>query len=195
MKMHFNFVDVIIAAYAWLGAVRGRRNGLAAELPWAISWAVALFTGSGIYRWTSRGLESAGHAAGVTFGLFGFAAVLVAAYLMVRKLRRRIGRLAEMKVSGDQSRRRWGAVAGGLRAFLFCSCLILFFSLLPLGILKKPFTEGSFIGRIVIGLHTTAPREGTRSTPSGRHGDHTAVESRSQSINSPPFTSITSPVM
>jgi hypothetical protein len=176
--MHFNLLDLAVLVYVGMSVFIGRRNGLAAELPWAVSWAVALFTGSGLYHWTSKGLFSLSEATGNTVGLIGFLAIVVGAYVVVRRLRSRIKLMAEEKFPDEKTQKRWGAVVGGLRGLLLCGFLILFISLLPIGPLRKPFTEGSFAGRVMMAIarpvyDLTHERESSRP-PSTNHPPRSA---------------------
>jgi uncharacterized membrane protein required for colicin V production len=147
--MRFNLVDLAVILYVLYGVWMGRRRGMARETAWAIGWAVSLLTGSGIYRWTARGLDQVGQASGLTYGIFGFVAVLVGAYLLVLRLRWRIRTQLEKRLPDPHLQKTGGMIAGGARTLLLSSFLILFIMLLPIGFLRDPFQKGSFIGRIL----------------------------------------------
>jgi len=147
--MRFNLVDIAVLAYMGYAVWMGRRRGMAKEVPWALGWLVALFTGSGIYRWTTRGLEQASQATGITFGIFGFLVILIGGYLMVLKLRARIRTILEKKYPDSNLQKTGGMIAGGLRALWLSSVLILFVMLLPVGFLREPFQKGSLVGRML----------------------------------------------
>jgi uncharacterized membrane protein required for colicin V production len=147
--MHFNFADIAILAYVVFGVIWARRRGLGVEVQSAVGWLVAMLTGSGIYRWTTRGLEQVSHATGLSFGIFSFVAIFVVAWLMVRRLKGRIRDYAEKQFAESRHLRNTAMIAGGLRAFFLSSFVMLFIMILPIGFLRKPFQEGSLVGRVL----------------------------------------------
>lgn len=147
--MNWNLIDLVALAYVIWGIFRGYRRGVAAELPSVVGWGVSLFTGSGIYRWTMRGFAQLSDVAGQSFGAAGFVIVLVGSYFLIRQLRRHIRTWAEKRVNEESLQKKLGAAAGGFRALLLSSFLILFLGLLPVGPLREPFTKDSFVGRVL----------------------------------------------
>src|ERR1043166_8235045 len=123
--MHFNLIDVVILGYVVFGVMWARRRGLGVEVQSAVGWFVAMLTGSGIYRWTTRGLEQVSHATGLSFGILSFLAIFVVAWLMVRRLKGRIRSYAEKKFAESRHLRGVAMAAGGLRAFFLSSFVML----------------------------------------------------------------------
>lgn len=147
--MHFNLIDIAILAHVVFGVLWARRRGIGVEVQSAVGWFVAMLTGSGIYRWTTKGLEQVTHATGLSFGMFSFIAIFVVAYLMVRRLKGRIRSRAERTFAESKHLRVAAMMAGGLRALFLSSFVMLFIMILPIGFLRSPFQEGSLVGRVL----------------------------------------------
>lgn len=147
--MHFNLIDIALLAYVVFGAIWARRRGIGVEVQSAAGWFVAMLTGSGIYRWTTKGLEQVSHATGLTLGIFSFITIFVAAYLVVRRLKQRIRAHAERRFAESEHLRHIGMIAGGLRALFLSSFVMLFIMILPIGFLRNPFQAGSLVGRVL----------------------------------------------
>lgn len=148
--MNFNLLDILSLAYIAFSIYRGRRNGLAAELPGLISITAALVAGGGLFHWSERLVEKTATFAGESGGLTTFLGVVIATVVLWRYFQARIRQWAEQRFLDDNLRRRGGMVAGGLRSFGLCALVMVLASTLPIGVLRKPFTTGSFIGRIVM---------------------------------------------
>ncbi len=147
--MHWNLVDVAVLAYMAYGLVMGYVRGMAKEVPWALGWAVSLLTGTGIYRWTTRGMEQLSEATGLTFGIVGLIFVFVGGYFLVRRIRWRIRTYLETRFTDAKIQKTGGMIAGAVRTLLLSSFLIIFVMLLPVGPLRAPLKEGSFFGRVL----------------------------------------------
>lgn len=148
--MGFNLLDILVAGYIAWGAWRGARRGLAHVLPGLISITVLILTGYGMYHWTGKAVVQTEHLLGRTTGLFGFVAAMVAAIVIVRLFRAKIRAWAAKQFPDPPAQKRAGAIAGGLRALIIGSTVIVFFGLLPLNPFRAPFANGSFIGRNLI---------------------------------------------
>jgi hypothetical protein len=105
---------------------------------------VIFLTGCGIFRWVDRGVTAASQGTGL--GLFGFFSAVAVAFYVGWRIRRHLHDWAEKKYPDKKTQRWAGAGAGAARAFFIAAYVVLFFSLQPIGFLKKPFTEGSFFG-------------------------------------------------
>jgi len=147
--MHFNLIDIAILAYVVFSVIWARRRGIGVEVQSAAGWLVAMLTGSGIYRWTTKGLEQFSHATGLSFGIVSFLAIFVVAWLMVRRLKGRIRNYAEKRFAESPHLRVAAMVVGGLRALFLSSFVMMFIMMLPIGFLRSPFQEGSLIGRVL----------------------------------------------
>jgi uncharacterized membrane protein required for colicin V production len=156
--VRFNFVDFFTLAYVLFGSRRGRTRGLGGELPRLIGVSLFFVTGGGLYHWTETLMIQMSAPARQTSGALGLIGVLVGAYFVARQIRARVRSWAEQNFPGDRTQKLGGCVAGGLRAFVIASCLILFFSALPLGFLVAPFRQGSLVGRTLNRLVAPARR-------------------------------------
>lgn len=147
--MRFNLIDIAILAYIVFGVLWARRRGLGVEVQSAVGWLVAMLTGTGIYRWTTKGLDQVSHATGLSFGILSFVAIFVIAWLMVRRLKWRIQSFTERRFAESPRLRILTMIAGGLRALFLSSFVMMFIMMLPIGFLRSPFQEGSLVGRVL----------------------------------------------
>jgi uncharacterized membrane protein required for colicin V production len=146
-RMKINVIDLLVLFYLAYGANRGRRRGFARELPRAFGSTLAFVSGFGVYRWAGKLLSEASHLAGQTTSGLTFLGIVIGAIMLVRHFRTRIRTWAEAKYPDEGFQKRAGTVAGLIRTLMLSSTVILFISIAPLGFLRKPFTEGSLVGR------------------------------------------------
>jgi uncharacterized membrane protein required for colicin V production len=140
--MKFNFVDILTLAFVGVVALRGWKRGLPREFPPLISAAVVFVVGAGLYRLTVGVLSEASRAIAQLTGGIGFLGVLVLAFFLLRHFKRRMREWAEKQYSEKQTQKRWGAIAGAVRALLWASIAILFLSHL----MHTTFAENSLFG-------------------------------------------------
>jgi hypothetical protein len=148
--MGFNLIDAAAAAYVGLATWRGRRRGLAYELPRTLKVLVLALTGAGLWHWTGAALGEVARATRLRLGAVGGVGAVTAAFFLVQHFKAQIRAWAARRFSESGLQRRGGALLGGLHALVLSSFLIVFTGLLPLGPLKAPFARGSFIGRNLI---------------------------------------------
>lgn len=148
--MRFNFVDILVAAYLIYGTMRGRIRGFSRELPRAVSVTLAFTTGFGLYRSSERLISGLGHLAGQTSGAVGFVTVVVGAFFLMRQFRGRIRDWAAKRYPDENFQRRAGAAAGFIRTVTISAFVFVLISFLPINLLRRPFTEGSLFGRVVV---------------------------------------------
>lgn len=138
-------IDLLALAYIGFGVYRGRRCGLPVVLPSLVSWLVFFVTGCGLYKWTGRALFAAGRVTGVSLGVIGFLAVIVATYLFIRRFRIKIRDWAKQHFDAEQQKTT-GGIAGGVRAFLLVALVLMVIAHAPLRFVP----EGSLLGRGLI---------------------------------------------
>lgn len=148
--MGFNILDLAVLAYVGFGAWRGFRNGFAKEVPRVVGWLVFTITGYGLFRWLARGLHSASQMTGYTVGIVGIVGVIVGAWLLSGLIRRRMSEHAAQSVADDGKQRTLGMITGGVRTLVIACFVIVYLGLLPIGVLNRPFANGSFFGRTLI---------------------------------------------
>ncbi len=148
--MSFNLLDIGTVVYVAYAVWRGRRRGLAFELPRVLKVFVLAFTGAGLWHWTGAALDQFSKLTRQHVGTIGGAGLMVAAYFLVQHFKAQIRAWAEKKFPDGTLQRRGGAVLGGLHALVLSSFLIVFIGLFPGNPLKGPFAQGSFIGRNLI---------------------------------------------
>lgn len=166
--MSFNFADILVAAYLIYGTFLGRARGLSRELPRVVSVTLAFTTGFGLYRASERLISGLAHMAGQTSGAVSFVAMAIGAFFLMRQFRERIRDWTAKRYPDENLQRRAGAVAGFIRTATMSAFVFVFISFLPIDFLKRPFTEGSLFGRVVVrlvrpmyelshGWHSTTP--------------------------------------
>jgi uncharacterized membrane protein required for colicin V production len=139
-------LDFVALAYIGYAALKGRKRGLSTELPGAISIAIFLATGCGLYRWTGRAFVEFNHLTGQTLNALGFAGLVAATVASVRYLRQRARDWVERRYDISQ-RKLGGMMVGAGRAFLLVCVALLVLAHWPLHSLTRPFTESSALGR------------------------------------------------
>lgn len=148
--MGFNIFDILVVAYTGYGSVRGFRRGLGNELPRLIAILLFVLTGWGISHWIRSGLGEIQHLTGQTIGGVGFIGLYVASFYLAKFIRGHTSRWVLKHVPNPEHQKKCGVGAGGFRALVLGCTLIVFLGLMPLGFLKTPFSQGSFIGRNLI---------------------------------------------
>jgi hypothetical protein len=146
----FNLLDLLGLAYIAFSAYRGRRSGLAAELPGLISVTAALVAGGGLFHWSEQLITKTALLTGQTSGLTTVLGILLATFVLWRHFKSRIQQWTAQQFPAPETQRRGGIAAAGLRAFGMCALFFLLASTIPIGEFRKPFTRGSAIGRVVM---------------------------------------------
>ena len=165
--MRFNFADILVVAYLVYGTIRGRIRGLSRELPRVVSVTLAFTTGFGLYRTSERLIAGLAHVTGQASGAVSFVAVAVGAFFLMRQFRGRIGDWAAKRYADERRQRRAGAAAGFIRTATISAFVFVFISFLPIDLVRRPFTEGSLFGRVVVKL--------VRPVYALSHGRHSAA--------------------
>jgi uncharacterized membrane protein required for colicin V production len=160
--VNYNLLDFLCLAYIGISLYRGRRAGLAAELPGLVSITAALVAGGGLFHWSERLVTTTATLTGQPRGLGSFLGILVATIIVWRAGRARIRQWAANRFPDAATQRRGGMVAGGLRAAGVCALLFLLASTLPVGEFRKPFTRGSLFGSFVMKVIRPAYAAATR---------------------------------
>ncbi len=142
-------IDLLIAAYVALAARRGRRRGLAAELPGAFSITVFALTGWGLFKIMWRGLSQAGTLTARSAPLLTFFGLVAGSIFLWRKMRERVRWVAQ-KWPEPRHQRLGGGIAGGVRAFVLSATLLLILAHWPLHGMTRWIAESSFLGRALI---------------------------------------------
>ena len=148
--MTVNLADILVVAYLIYGTIRGRLRGLTRELPKVVSATLALTTGFGLYRASERLISRLGHLAGQSSGAVGFVTVTAGAFFLVHQFRSRIRDWAAKRYADETLQRRAGAAAGFIRTTAMSALVFVFISFLPIDWVRRPFTEGSLFGRVVV---------------------------------------------
>lgn len=142
-------VDLLVLIWTGFAVWRGRRRGLTGEFPSAASATIFFVTGCGLFKWMYRGLSQASAVTHQSLGIFTFVGLLVAAVILWRKTQAHLTKLAGRYVT-EQRQRLAGGIAGGVRAFVVCSTLLLILAHWPLHAMTRWIVEGSFVGRGLI---------------------------------------------
>jgi hypothetical protein len=122
---------------------------LSRELPRVISVTSAFTLGFGLYRISERLLGELAHLAGQASGPVTFVGTAVGGFFVMRQFRGRIRDWADQRWTDPNLQRKAGAVAGLIRTATISAFVFVFISFLP-GFVKRPFTEDSFFGRVVV---------------------------------------------
>ena len=142
-------IDLLVLAYIAFAAWRGRKRGLVVELPMAASSAIFFVTGCGLFNWMYRGLSKASALTGQSLGVFTFVGLIVASYILWRTLTARLGKAAGKYVT-EHRHRLAGGSAGGVRALVLASTLLLILVHWPLHAFTRGLAEGSLFGRVLV---------------------------------------------
>ena len=139
-------LDLLILVFIAFSVRRGRKRGIIVEAPGAVSLAIFFFSGWGLFKILYKGLAYSSEKVGHSVGLLTFIALIVATIVLWRKIRKRIRERAE-KLCPESKRSLAGAIAGGVKAFLLSSIILLIFAHGPLRSMTRGFAEGSLLGR------------------------------------------------
>jgi uncharacterized membrane protein required for colicin V production len=144
-----NFLDWLTLLFVAFGGWRGHKRGIIAEAPGTVSLLVFFFTGWGLMKSVYRGLVFSSEMVGHSVGVFTFIGLVIATVVLWKKIRARIRMRAE-RLCPEAYRPRAGAIAGGLKALLLASIVLLILAKGPLRGLTRGFAEGSVLGRALI---------------------------------------------
>jgi uncharacterized membrane protein required for colicin V production len=142
-------VDLFVLAHLAFAAWRGRRRGFVIEFPSAASIGIFFVTGCGLFKWLYRILSEVNTKASQSLGVFTFIGLILAAFTLWKKSKAHLAQLAGRCISEDRQRTA-GAIAGGVRAFLVVSTLLLILAHWPLHGMTRWITESSLLGRLLI---------------------------------------------
>jgi uncharacterized membrane protein required for colicin V production len=142
-------VDLLVLLWIAFAVWRGRRRGLTGEFPTAASATVFFVTGCGLFKWMYRGLSEVSTATHQSLGIFTFVGLLVAAFILWRKTQAHLTKLAGKYVT-EKRQRLAGGIAGGVRALVVCSTLLLILAHWPLHGTTRWIAESSLLGRLLI---------------------------------------------
>jgi uncharacterized membrane protein required for colicin V production len=142
-------VDLLVLAHVALATWRGRRRGLTVEFPSAASLAVFFVTGCGLFKWMYKILAEVNTRIGQSVGVLTFVGLLFGAYALWKKSKAHLAAGAG-RICNDQHQRNAGAIAGGIRALLLDSTLLLILAHWPLHGLTRWMAESSLLGRLLI---------------------------------------------
>jgi uncharacterized membrane protein required for colicin V production len=142
-------VDLLVLGQISFAVWRGWKRGLTGELPSATSIGIFFVTGCGLFKWMYRVLSEVSTKTGQSLGVFTFVGLLVAAFVLWRKSKAQLTQFASRYVTEDRQRLA-GAIAGGVRAFLIVSTLLLILAHWPLYGTTRWIAESSLLGRLLI---------------------------------------------
>ena len=148
--MGFNLLDILLLSYVAYSVHRGYGRGLAVEVPRLINVLVPVLTGYGLNRWMGRALKDMTHALGLNTHAPGVLIIMFAAWWLVWQFRVRLRTRVAQRFPDEGQQKLGGAAVRGVRALVLGSTNIVFVGLLPIGILGRPFSQGSFVGRSLI---------------------------------------------
>lgn len=155
--MIFGLADFAAAGYLAWGGLKGRRRGLAIELPRLASVTLALVTGAGVTRWADHALAEIDKLAGHVASALGWGGSLVGAFYLARQFRARMGRWIMDQLPEETVERRAGMAAGFLRTLVISTIITLFFLHTPLAFLVRDSVLGS-LARVVQPVYHIAGR-------------------------------------
>ncbi len=142
-------LDLLIVAFIAFSVWRGRKNGIIVEAPGAVSLAIFFFSGWGLLKLVYRGLSSTSEMVGHSVGLFTFVGLIAGTVVIWRRIRKRISGRAE-QLCPESKRALAGGIAGGVKAFLLSSIILLVCAHGPLRAVTRWIAEGSLLGRGLI---------------------------------------------
>jgi uncharacterized membrane protein required for colicin V production len=142
-------VDLLVLAHISFAVWRGQKRGLTVEFPSAASIGIFFVTGCGLFKWLYRILSDVSAKVGQSLGIFTFVGLIVAAFVLWWKSQAQLATFSGRYVTEDRQRVA-GAIAGGMRAFLIDSTLLLILAHWPLHGMTRWIAESSFLGRLLI---------------------------------------------
>lgn len=128
------------------GVWRGRRRGLARELPSVLGWTVFFVTGAGLFHWTNKLLIESSQITRQSTGAVSVVVFALIAFQLVRKFRMRLREWAARRFADQEA--RLGAVAGGVRWLIIVTLLLVALGALPCGFIRGSVREYSLWGRL-----------------------------------------------
>jgi uncharacterized membrane protein required for colicin V production len=151
--------NFVAAGYLAWGGFKGRRRGLAVELPRLVSVTLALVTGAGLTRWANHALGEIDKLTGQIAGALGWGGALVGAFYLARQLRGWMGRWIMSQLPEESAEKRAGMAAGLLRTLVIGLIVTLFLLHTPLAFLVRDSAMGS-LARVVQPVYhiTSKPR-------------------------------------
>jgi uncharacterized membrane protein required for colicin V production len=136
------------AGYLTWGGLKGRRRGLAVELPRLVSVTLALVTGAGLAHWADHALAEIDKFTGQVAGALGWGGALVGAFYLARQLRARMGRWILDQLPEESVEKRAGMAAGLLRTLVIGLIITLFLLHTPLAFFVRNSVMGG-LARVV----------------------------------------------
>jgi uncharacterized membrane protein required for colicin V production len=140
--------NFVAASYLAWGALKGRRRGLAIELPRLASVILALVTGAGLTRWADHMLGEFDKLTGQIAGALGWGGSLVGAFYLARQFREWMGRRILDQFPEETVEQRAGMAAGFVRTLVIGLIVTLFLLHTPLAFLVRESALGS-LARVV----------------------------------------------
>lgn len=140
--------NFVAAGYLAWGVLKGRRRGLAIELPRLVSVTLALVTGAGFAHWADHALSEFDKLTGQLAGALGWGGALVGAFYLARQLRARMGSWIVDQLPEESVEKRAGMAAGLFRTLTISLIITLFLLHTPLAFLVRDSVMGS-LARVV----------------------------------------------
>jgi uncharacterized membrane protein required for colicin V production len=134
--------NFVAAGYLAWGGLKGRRRGLALELPRLVSVTLAFVTGAGLSLWADHALSEIDKLTGQIMGALGWGGALVGAFYLARRLRARMGRWIMDRLPEESVEKRAGMAAGFMRTFVISTIITLFLLHTPLAFLVRDSMMG-----------------------------------------------------
>jgi uncharacterized membrane protein required for colicin V production len=135
-------VNFVAAGYLAWGGLKGRRRGLAIELPRLLSVTLAFVTGAGLSLWADHALSEVDKLTGQIVGALGWGGTLVGAFYLARQLRARMGQWILDQLPEETAEKRAGMAAGLFRTLVISLIITLFLLHTPLAFLVRDSVMG-----------------------------------------------------
>jgi hypothetical protein len=140
--------NLVAASYLAWGGLKGRRRGLAIELPRLVSVTLVFITGTGLSLWAAHALSEIDKLTGQIAGALGWGGALVGAFYLARQLRGWMGSWILDRMPEERVEKQAGMAAGLLRTLVIGLIVTLFLLHTPLAFLVRDSAIGS-LARIV----------------------------------------------
>ncbi len=147
--------NFVAAGYLAWGGLKGRRRGLAVELPRLLSVTLALVTGAGLTLWADHVLAEFNKVIGHLASALGWGGSLVGAFYLARQLRARMGRWIMDRLPEESVEKRAGMAAGFLRTLVISTIITLFLLHTPLAFLVRDSMMGGVAKSVQPVYHIT----------------------------------------
>lgn len=141
-----NVVDLLAAASVAGGALRGRKRGLADEAYRLLRVGISFAAGCGLYGFVSDLLGKVLSLGGDVSGPMGFIATMGGTWSVLRLLRQKLQSLVDAHLARHAA--VGGAVAGGIRAFVWVLAILSAFHLAGSAPGREQLSEKSLAGQI-----------------------------------------------